>query len=96
MANEDTDIIDIETPSPAAKKSHAVLTHFKCTDMMQQHFECKLCGWKTAGTSARRKLCHILGVASGECRLCPKQVDIPLEVREVLLAGLPSWMRWPH
>ena len=31
-------------------------THFKCTDMMQQHFECKLCGWKTVGTSARQKL----------------------------------------
>jgi hypothetical protein len=88
MANDDTDTIDIETPSPAAKKSHAVLTHFKCTDMMQQHFECKLCGWKTVGTSARRKLCHILGVASGECRLCPKQVDVPLEIREALLAGL--------
>ena len=81
--------VDCESPSPTkAKVSHPVLNLYDCTNIMQQHFKCKLCSWVTVGTSVRRKLEHSLAVRTKNVKPCSKEAEVPLDQREELLECL--------
>ena len=89
MAEVETTDVECESPLPTkAKVSYPVLNLYDCTNIMQQHFKCKLCSWVTVGTSVRRKLEHSLAVRTKNVKPCSKEAEVPLDQHEELLECL--------